>query len=67
MLKSIRSSLLTTAMAMTPFLLSACDDNPDPNPKTMLSLMLLPLLFFTISLASDQLKRRTTLSVRTMA
>jgi len=67
MLRSIRSSLLTTVVAITPFVLAACDDNPTPDPKDSLKLLLLPLLFFTVSLASAQLRRRAQPRVQTIA
>lgn len=58
MLKSFRDSLLTTAMAMTPFLLSACGDDPDPNSKQKFEMVLIPLLFCTVSLVHSSLKSR---------
>jgi hypothetical protein len=59
MLKSFRDSLLTTAMATTPFLLTACggDDGTDTNQK--FEMVLLPLLFFTVSLAHSWFKNRS--------
>jgi len=57
MLKSFRDSLLTTAMAMTPFLLTACGDEGENSPQKF-EIVLLPLLFFTVSLAHSALKSR---------
>lgn len=49
MLKSFRDSLRTTVYAGAPLLLTACGD-PDPNQKTSLMVIALPLLWMTISL-----------------
>jgi hypothetical protein len=54
MLTSIRRSLSTTALAMTPFLLSACGGD-DPNTKRV-AVVLLVALCFTVSLAADLLR-----------
>jgi hypothetical protein len=51
MLKSIRNSLTTTVMAMTPFLLTACGDDPnnDHKSKTLVILGVLAIAYtFTV-------------------
>ena len=57
MLKSIRDCLFTTAMAMTPFFVSACGDDTSNSPQKF-EIVVIPLLFFTISLAHSWLKAR---------
>jgi hypothetical protein len=57
MLKSFLNSLLTTATAMTPFLLSACGDDSTNSPQKF-EIVAIPLLFFTVSLAHSWLKSR---------
>ena len=56
MLKAIRSSLFNTTIAMTPLLLSACGDD-NSNQKFEIAIIL-PLLFFTVSLAHQMTKPR---------
>ena len=57
MLKSFRDSLLTTAMAMTPFVLSGCGEDTNSGPQKF-EIVAIPLLFFTISLGHSWLKNR---------
>jgi hypothetical protein len=57
MLKAIRKSLFNTTVVMTPFLLSACGE--DPNTPQKFEILLLPALFFTVSLAHNWLKSRS--------
>ena len=57
MLKSFRDSLLTTAMAMTPLLLTACGDSSN-NPDQKFEIVAIPLLFCTVSLAHNWIKTR---------
>lgn len=54
MLKLIRNSLTTTALAMTPFLLSACGPDDGNNKRTAVALT--ALLFFIVSMAVGHLK-----------
>jgi len=56
MLKAIRKSLFNTIIAMTPLLLSACGD--DNETQKFEIAVVLPLLFFTVSLAHQMLKAR---------
>jgi hypothetical protein len=58
MLKSFRDSLITSAMFMTPFLLCACGNDPNDQGKQKFEMVLLPLLFFTVSLAHNWAKTR---------
>ncbi len=59
MLKSFRDSLFTTAMAMTPLLLSACgEDGKDGQSK--FEIVVLALLCCTVSLGHSWLKTRKT-------
>jgi len=58
MLISIRRSLSTTALAMTPFLLSACGGD-DPNTKKV-AVALAVAVCFTVSLAADLLRTART-------
>jgi hypothetical protein len=68
MLKSFRNSVLSTATTIMPLLLTACGDDPDPPSKTsLLALLMLPLLFFTVSLASEQIRQRARLIARRTA
>ncbi|WP_029920668.1 hypothetical protein [Nevskia soli] len=57
MLKSFRDSLLTTAMAMTPFLLTACGDDKT-NGQSKFEIVVLALLCCTVSLGHSWLKTR---------
>jgi hypothetical protein len=59
MLRSLRNSLYTTAVMATPFLLSACGDDSN-SPQQKFEIVLLPLLFFTVSLAQGYLQERRT-------
>ena len=59
MLKSFRDSLLTTAMAMTPFLLTACGGDDSTNTNQKFEIVLLPLLFFTVSVGHNWFKTRS--------
>jgi hypothetical protein len=54
MIKQIRSSLTTTALAMTPFLLSGC--GPEDGGNKRVALAVTGLLFFIFSMARGQLK-----------
>ncbi len=56
MLKAIRKSLFNTTIVMTPFLLSACGD--DNNTQKFEIAVVLPLLFFTVSLGHQMAKTR---------
>lgn len=47
MLKSIRASLLNTALALTPFLLTACGD--DPNTPQKFESVLIPVMFILVT------------------
>ena len=58
MLKSFRDSLLTSAMAMTPFLLTACGGDDGTNTNQKFEIVLLPLLFFTVSVGHNWFKTR---------
>ena len=60
MLKSFRDSLLTTAMAMTPFLLTACGDDPNNKPIQKFEIVVLALLICTVSFAHNWFKARRT-------
>ena len=57
MLKSFRDSLLTTAMAMTPFLLTACGDDTT-NGQSKFEIVVLVLSCSTVSVAHSWLKSR---------
>ena len=57
MLKAIRKSLFNTTVAMTPLLLTACGGDDTDTQKFEVT-VLLPLLFFTVSLAHQTLKTR---------
>jgi hypothetical protein len=57
MLKSFRDTLLTTAMATTPFLLTACGDDPKSG-QTKFEVVVLVLLCYTMSAARSWLKTR---------
>ena len=59
MLKSFRDSLLTTAMAMTPFLLVACGDDGSDTGKQRFEMVVLSLLFMTVSFAANLAKNRS--------
>ena len=58
MLKSFRDSLLTTTIAMAPFLLTACGGDGTDNGKQNFEIVVLPLLFMTVSLISNLSKSR---------
>ena len=58
MLKSIATAARRAALASTPFLLSACGE--DNNGPQKFEIVLIPLLFVTVSLAYDWLNDRTT-------
>lgn len=62
MLKLIRSSLATTALAMTPFLLSGC--GPDDSNNKRAAVAVTALLFFIVSMAVGQLKANRAASGR---
>ena len=47
MLKSIRVSLLNTTLMLTPFLLSACGD--DPNTQQKFETVLIPAMFILVT------------------
>lgn len=57
MLKSITNAVSRAALASAPFLLSACGDDNDGPQK--FEIVLIPLLFVTVSLAYDWLKTRS--------
>lgn len=57
MLKSFRDSLFTTAMAATPFLLSACGDDTTSG-QSKFEIVVLALLCCTVSLGHSWLKTR---------
>jgi len=59
MLKSLRSSLMTTTMAMTPFLLTACGDDGKDGQTRFEIVILAALLCCTVSLAHGWLKSET--------
>jgi hypothetical protein len=57
MLKSIAIATQRAALASAPLLLSACGD--DNNGPQKFEIVLIPLLFVTVSLAYDWLKSRS--------
>lgn len=57
MLKSLRASLYTTAVAMTPFLLAACGDDGSNDKKASALLMTLALLTFAATMARRSVAR----------
>ncbi len=59
MLTSIRRSLSTTALAMTPFLLTACGDDGKDGQTRFEIVILAALLCCTVSLAKSWLKSDT--------
>jgi hypothetical protein len=59
MLTSVRNHLMTTAMAMTPFLLSACGDEGNDPSGPNFEIVAIPVLLYTALLAHDWLRRRS--------
>lgn len=59
MIMSIRNRLMTTAMAMTPFLLSACGDENNNPSGPHFEIVAIPVLLYTALLAHDWLRQRT--------
>lgn len=59
MLTSIRSRLMTTVMASTPFLLSACGEEGNNPSGPNFEIVVIPALLYTALLAHDRLRRRS--------
>ncbi|MDR3418964.1 MAG: hypothetical protein P4L83_22540 [Nevskia sp.] len=45
MIKAIRKSLFFTVLVMTPFILSACNDNPNDPPKRVAAIVPFVVIF----------------------
>lgn len=60
MIQQICRNLTTTALAMTPFLLSGCGPDNDNNKRT--ALVVTGLMLYIFSMAVGQLKARRTVS-----
>ncbi len=58
MLASIRNSFYTTAVAMTPFLLTACGDDDKTKGGTNFEILLLPALLFVVTMIHNWNKTR---------
>lgn len=58
--KSIRNRLMTTAMAMTPFLLGACGESDGTNNGPgQFEIFLVPALIYVASVAHARLRKRS--------